>query len=166
MRTEIKKVGDTVIVNMLGTLDFETAIPLREELNRLLLRVTPRATTAKTVAPGHSGKKSPTAYTSHKSDSTAAIARPAAAIGLLPTTQPTTAAPPAPRAPQIIFNLENLEFVGSSGISSFVQALKEFNLQAPSRPIYCNVKSEFKRIIKAFDEEAIFDIEEGRRIFN
>lgn len=58
---------------------------------------------------------------------------------------------------KIIFNLEKLEFVGSSGISSFVQALKEFNSGASVRPRYCNVRSEFKRIFKAFDEENIFE---------
>ncbi len=154
MRTEIKKVGDTIIVNMNGTLDFETAIPLREELNRLLTRLTPR--NAPTPA-----KKATTAP--HKTDSTAAIVRPPSAVG----PQATIASPtPAPKIPHILINLENLEFVGSSGISSFVQALKEFNLSAPSRPTYCNVKSEFKRIIRAFDEESLFEIEEGRRIFN
>lgn len=67
---------------------------------------------------------------------------------------------------KIIFDLKNLEFVGSSGISSFVQTLKEFNEQMSVRPKYCNVKSEFKRIIKAFDEESLFeffDSEEGAK---
>ncbi len=56
----------------------------------------------------------------------------------------------------IIFNLEKLEFVGSSGISSFVQTLKEFNVQFPNNPRYCNVKSEFKKVIQAFDENDLF----------
>lgn len=59
-------------------------------------------------------------------------------------------------AKKIIFNLENLEFVGSSGISSFVQTLKDFNTVAPTKPAYCHVKSEFKRVIKAFDEQDQF----------
>ncbi len=62
---------------------------------------------------------------------------------------------------KIIFDLQGLEFVGSSGISSFVAALKEFNAQAPSKPIYCNVKNEFKRVIKAFDEEDGFEFMEA-----
>ncbi len=62
---------------------------------------------------------------------------------------------------KIIFNLENLEFVGSSGISSFVQTLKEFNQSASLKPRYCNVRSEFKRIIKAFDEESGFEIHDN-----
>ncbi len=56
----------------------------------------------------------------------------------------------------IIFNFEKLEFVGSSGISTFVQTLKEFNDQFPCSPRYCNVKSEFRKIIRAFDESEIF----------
>lgn len=62
---------------------------------------------------------------------------------------------------KIIFNLENLEFVGSSGISSFVQTMKEFNASVPNKPRYCNVKSEFKRVIKAFDEEQPFEFHDN-----
>ncbi len=62
---------------------------------------------------------------------------------------------------KIIFNLEGLEFVGSSGISSFIQTLKEFNAMAPEKPRYCNVKSEFKRVIKAFDEESLFEFHDS-----
>lgn len=68
------------------------------------------------------------------------------------STQKTDSAPI-----KIIVNLENLEFVGSSGISSFVQTLKDFNARTGIRPKYCNVASEFQKIIKAFDEEAQFD---------
>ena len=56
--------------------------------------------------------------------------------------------------------MEKLEFVGSSGISSFVQTLKEFTAVAQTKPRYCNVKSEFRRIIKAFDEEDLFQFYE------
>lgn len=62
---------------------------------------------------------------------------------------------------KIIFNLEQLEFVGSSGISSFVQTLKDFNAHSPVKPRYCNVRSEFRRIIEAFDEEALFQFYEN-----
>lgn len=62
---------------------------------------------------------------------------------------------------KIIFNLENLDFVGSSGISAFVQTLKDFNTQVTNRPRYCNVKSEFKRVIKAFDDADIFEFYEN-----
>lgn len=59
---------------------------------------------------------------------------------------------------KLIFNFEKLEFVGSSGIASFIHTLKEFNAQLPTKPRYCNVKSEFKRMIKAFEESDLFDI--------
>ncbi|MGK5084079.1 STAS domain-containing protein [Bdellovibrionota bacterium FG-1] len=104
MKTQIKKNGDTIVVSMDGKLDFETNVPLREELSKL-------------IKP-------------HKTDST-------------------------PK--KIIFNLENLEFVGSSGISSFVQTLKEFNAVAQEKPRYCHVKSEFRRVMKAFDETEVFE---------
>ncbi len=58
---------------------------------------------------------------------------------------------------KIIFNLENLEFVGSSGISSFIQTLKEINNKTDLKPRYCNVKSEFRRVMKAFDETGVFE---------
>ncbi len=61
----------------------------------------------------------------------------------------------------IVVDLERLEFVGSSGISSFVQTMKEFNASAPTRPRYTNVGSEFKQVIRAFDEEALFDIDDA-----
>jgi len=108
MKTEIKRTGDTIVVNMDGRLDFDTYLPLRENLSKL----------ARTENTDSTPKK-------------------------------------------IIFNLENLEFVGSSGITSFVQTLKEFNTSAATRPRYCNVKSEFCRIIKAFDETDVFQIYEN-----
>ncbi|MEO5971250.1 MAG: STAS domain-containing protein [Bdellovibrionia bacterium] len=108
MKTEIKKNGDTIIVNMDGLLDFDTYLPLREDLSKLT-----------------------------RNENTDSVPR------------------------KIIFNLENLEFVGSSGISSFVQTLKEFNASATTKPRYCNVKSEFRRIIKAFDETELFQIYEN-----
>lgn len=104
MKTDIKKIGDTLVVSLDGRLSFETQEKMRESLNKILRR--------------------------SKTDET---------------------------AKKIIFNLQNLEFVGSSGISSFVQALKEVNRDAPTKPRYCNVKSEFKKIIEAFDEESAFE---------
>jgi anti-anti-sigma factor len=71
---------------------------------------------------------------------------------------------------KIIFNFENLEFVGSSGISAFVQTLREFNTRSSLRPRYCHVKSEFRRVMKAFDEENLFEFhdneERARRSFD
>lgn len=58
---------------------------------------------------------------------------------------------------QVIFDLSQLQFVGSSGISAFVQTLREFNVRATHKPRYANVKSEFKRIIVAFDDNGSFE---------
>lgn len=71
---------------------------------------------------------------------------------LVRSTEKTDSAPK-----RIIVDLENLRFVGSSGISAFVQALKDFNSRSNIRPKYCNVASEFKKVIQAFDEEAQFE---------
>lgn len=62
---------------------------------------------------------------------------------------------------QIIFDLGELHFVGSSGITKFVQALREFNLKSDMRPRYTNVRNEFKKIISAFDDENTFDFWES-----
>lgn len=104
MKTQIKKVGDAVIVTMDGRLDFEAQEPLRQDLTRLI----------NNTKGDHVPKK-------------------------------------------IIFNFENLEFVGSSGISSFVQTLKDFNQRVPMKPRYCNVGSEFRRVMKALDESGAFE---------
>ncbi len=60
-------------------------------------------------------------------------------------------------ARNIILNLKNLEFVGSSGITQFVQALKAIQQNTDVVPRYCGVRSEFKKIMKAFDGENEFD---------
>lgn len=104
MKTLITKNGDTVVVNLDGRLDFETNIPFKEDLDKLI--------------------------DDTKTDSA-----------------PT----------KFIFNLENLEFVGSSGISGFVQTLKDFSESTSTKPRYCNVRSEFRRIFKAFDEKEVFE---------
>ncbi len=104
MKTNIRKEGETIIVSIDGTLDFENQVPLKDDLQKLVKHT--------------------------KVDSTAR---------------------------KIIFDLKNLEFVGSSGISAFVQTLREFNQAAPSKPVYFNVKSEFKKVMRAFDEFDTFD---------
>lgn len=57
----------------------------------------------------------------------------------------------------IIFDFENLQFVGSSGISRFISTLRSFSEESPIRPKYCNVGSEFQRLMKAFDHEDLFE---------
>lgn len=110
MKTQIKKQGDTLIVSMNGKIDYETCMPLRDDLNRL---IKPK-----------------------KTDST-------------------------PK--KIIFDLKHLDFVGSSHISTFVQTLKEFNSNSPTRPRYSHVKNEFKRIIRALGDQGA-DQENGEEL--
>lgn len=104
MKTEIKRDGEIVTVEVTGMLSFGSSEPLRSQLTKML------------------------------SDTT---------------------------AKKIVFNLERLEFVGSSGISSFIHTLKEFNNRSEIRPEYHNVKSEFKKLIKSMDETQSFDFLEA-----
>ena len=56
--------------------------------------------------------------------------------------------------------MEELEFVGSSGISSFIQTLKDFGSENPVKPRFCNVRSEFQRVMKALDDSGQFEFYE------
>ena len=60
-------------------------------------------------------------------------------------------------AKQIVFDMGELEFVGSCGISHFVDSLRDFNRKAPVRPVFRHVGSEFRRIMEVFDEEELFN---------
>lgn len=60
-------------------------------------------------------------------------------------------------AKKVVLNLSALEFVGSSGITQFVQSLKHIHHETSVTPKYCGVRSEFQKIMKAFDEENEFD---------
>ena len=58
---------------------------------------------------------------------------------------------------KIVLDLQDLDFVGSCGITQFVQTLKSIHQDSDVIPAYCGVRSEFKKIMKAFDEENEFD---------
>lgn len=49
---------------------------------------------------------------------------------------------------QLVVNMESLRFVGSSGISQFVNVLKSIN-QKDRRPKLVHVSSEFEKILRA-----------------
>jgi len=55
---------------------------------------------------------------------------------------------------KVVFNLSGLSFVGSSGISAFVNTLKELSDKAPVRPRFCHVRSEFQRVFKSTGPDA------------
>lgn len=50
---------------------------------------------------------------------------------------------------RVIFNMEKLKFVGSSGINQFIDVMKEFNAK-PQPPKICKASSEFSKILKAY----------------
>ncbi len=70
---------------------------------------------------------------------------------------------------KVIFNLENLEFVGSSHITQFLQTIRDFGSRTPEqRPTIKNASPEFKKMMRAFGDHERFDfqdppIETGRR---
>jgi len=63
----------------------------------------------------------------------------------------------ADKQTRLVINLVGLEFVGSSGISSFVKAMRGFNSMR-IKPSYFGVKSEFLRLFRLFEENEPFDI--------
>ena len=54
---------------------------------------------------------------------------------------------------KLVFDLKGLEFVGSTGVSSFVKTLRVFN-KMRMKPCYYGVKSEFLTLFKAFEEQS------------
>lgn len=58
---------------------------------------------------------------------------------------------------KIIVSMKDLNFVGSAGITHFVEELKKIHEKTDVTPKYVGVKSEFQKIIKAFDEENEFE---------
>ncbi len=56
---------------------------------------------------------------------------------------------------KVVFNLQNLNFVGSSGIKDFIQILKEYNKMNP-RPRFCGLKREFQWMFNAFQGKKRF----------
>ena len=55
---------------------------------------------------------------------------------------------------QITLDLDSLDFVGSSGIGLFVETLKTIN-QKKDQIRLCNVKSEFLKVFKLYDLDAM-----------
>jgi anti-anti-sigma factor len=58
---------------------------------------------------------------------------------------------------KVIFDMENLEFVGSSGITQFIQTLKEFGNDTDQKARILHASSEFKKVMRAYDEEQTFE---------
>jgi len=63
---------------------------------------------------------------------------------------------------QVVVDLEDLSFIGSSGVTQFFYALAEFH-NADRTPLrFCNVKSELRKIINAYDLKKTFAIHSSR----
>lgn len=64
---------------------------------------------------------------------------------------------------KVIFNLRELSFVGSSGITPFVEMLSQFSKTNVVRPKFCEMTSEFRRLFLSsqINEYEIFDDELG-----
>ncbi len=64
---------------------------------------------------------------------------------------------------QVVIDMDGLSFVGSSGITQFIQAVYTLKGQrALLTPQFCNVKNEFKKIFRAYDSEKELTIHETR----
>ena len=111
MKSQIKKVGEAIVVDVDGKLDYETQDAFKERLRELAMK-----------------------RNQSKTDS-------------VPT--------------QIIFNMEKLEFVGSSGITQYIQTLKDFAHKTDEKAKIMNASSEFKKVMKAFDDEDVFEFDES-----
>lgn len=62
---------------------------------------------------------------------------------------------------KLVIDLRSLEFVGSTGVSSFVKSLTSFN-KMKIKPHYFGVKSEFVKLFKAFEEELPFEVVDNK----
>ncbi len=47
---------------------------------------------------------------------------------------------------KVVFDLRDLSFVGSSGITPFVEMLCDFSKVSSNKPRFCGMTSEFKRL--------------------
>lgn len=65
---------------------------------------------------------------------------------------------------RLVFNLEKLKFVGSSGINQFIRVLKDFN-SLTVKPRYCQLSSEFTRVFRAYQTSRNpFEIHENEQV--
>ena len=70
---------------------------------------------------------------------------------------------------EVIFNLDGLNFVGSSGISPFLDLLSEMSQALGARFKICNVGTEFLRLFESGATEGIQiyrDVQEAHRSFH
>ena len=62
---------------------------------------------------------------------------------------------------QVVVDMDRLSFVGSCGITHFIRSLYEMQ-EMGGAPKLCNVRSEFRQIINAYDNNKEFSIHANR----
>ena len=62
----------------------------------------------------------------------------------------------------VVLDMEHLRFVGSSGITHFIQSIRDFYSMSDTVLKLCNVKSEFRKLMSAFDTNNSFIIHPTR----
>ena len=65
---------------------------------------------------------------------------------------------------KILVSMKELQFVGSAGITHFVEQLKKIHETTDVTPKYIGVKSEFQKIMKAFDAENEFEFFDDEKL--
>ena|SRR3990167_2523869 len=61
------------------------------------------------------------------------------------------------RNKKLVFNLEKLEFVGSTGIKDFIEVLRFFNKDSV-RPKFVGLSPEYQKLFRAFERGRKFHI--------
>ncbi len=51
---------------------------------------------------------------------------------------------------KVVFSIKDLNFVGSTGMSSFVETLSELSEKNPNGVLICDVGLEYKRLLETF----------------
>ena len=58
---------------------------------------------------------------------------------------------------KLVFNLNDLQFVGSCGISQFIKMLKPYNRQK-NPPVFIGLNRDFAKLFRALEGKVPFDI--------
>lgn len=56
---------------------------------------------------------------------------------------------------KVVFNLQDLNFVGSCGITIFVELLNDFATRNSVKPKFCGVNTEFRRLFLSLQNGAV-----------
>lgn len=51
---------------------------------------------------------------------------------------------------KVVFSIKDLNFVGSTGMSSFIETLSEISVKNPNGVLVCDVGLEYKRLFETF----------------